>query len=101
MIATMVKQTSRTEKLPQQEPQPPPQPNLRARFIPLAQARTSAVIAALDYLGQLAQRARYRYTDEEIAEIESALTEKLTETMDAFRRGVGNRPGFQFRITKG
>jgi hypothetical protein len=83
-----------------QPPEPeesPTEPNLRKRFVPLAEARTSAVIAALDYLGQLSQRARYRYTDAEVDTIEAAIFEKLTETMEAFRRGQGNKPGFTFR----
>jgi len=91
-------------RLPTRAPAPEPEeapaerePNLRKRFIPLAESRTSAVIASLDYLGQLSQRARYRYTDEEIAVIEAAIFDKLTETMEAFRRGTGNKPGFSFR----
>jgi hypothetical protein len=93
-------QRRREPAQPTREPAAAPpaaEPNLRARFIPLAESRTAAVIAALDYLGQLSQRARYRYTDEEVNEVEAALMEKLSETMDAFRRGVGNRPGFKFR----
>ena len=71
-------------------------PNLRTRFKPLAESRTSKVIADLDYLGQLAQRARYGYTDQEVEEMRAAIMEKVEETFEAFRRGVGNKPGFSF-----
>jgi hypothetical protein len=71
-------------------------PNLRARFKPLAESRTSKVIAALDYLGQLSQRARYRYKDQEVEEMRAAIMEKVDETFEAFGRGVGNKPGFSF-----
>jgi hypothetical protein len=74
----------------------PREPNLRARFVPLAESRTSKVIAALDYLGQLSHRARYRYTEEEIKEMRAAIMDKVEETFEAFARGTGNRPGFSF-----
>lgn len=71
-------------------------PNLRNRFRPLAQARTSAVLAAMDYLGQLAVRARYHYTDEEAQVVLDALGGKLEELVEAFSRGTGNRPAFHW-----
>jgi hypothetical protein len=63
----------------------------------IAAYATRAIVTTSESLGQLSQRARYRYTDEEVDEIEEAIAGKLRETIDAFRRGQGNKPGFQFR----
>lgn len=70
--------------------------NLRSRFRPLARARTQAALAALDYLGQLAVRSRYHYSDDEAQAILDSLGEKLEELVQAFSRGTGNKPSFLF-----
>jgi hypothetical protein len=70
--------------------------NLRARFRPLARARTGAALSALDYLGQLAVRSRYHYTDEEAQVILDAIGAKVEELTEAFARGTGNRPRFEW-----
>lgn len=70
--------------------------NLRHRFRPLARARTAAALAALDYLGQLAVRSRYHYSDEEAQAILDVLGEKMEELISAFARGTGNKPAFLF-----
>lgn len=73
-----------------------PGQNLRNRFRPLARARMQAALAALDYLGQLAVRARYHYSDDEAQAILDALGQKLEELVQAFSRGTGNKPTFLF-----
>lgn len=70
--------------------------NLRKNFRRLAKARTTGVLAALDYFAQLAQRNRYHYTDYEVANMERAIREKVDEAFEAFKRGTGHRPTFQF-----
>lgn len=69
---------------------------LRHRFRDLARARTSACVAAMDYLEQLAVRSRYHYTDDEAQAILSALGDKLEELTEAFARGTGRSYGFKF-----
>ena len=79
-------------------PSDPEEPSrgLRHRFRELARARTIAALSAMDYLEQLAVRARYHYTDDEAQAILSALGDKLEEMTEAFARGTGKRPAFTF-----
>jgi hypothetical protein len=74
----------------------PAQGNLRRRFRPLAQARVTGVLAALDYFAQLSQRNRYHYTDAEVDVLMSAIMDKVGEVEAAFREGRGNRPTFSW-----
>jgi hypothetical protein len=79
----------------------PPEPpvytgNLRSRFVPLAESRMNTLLAAMDYLGDLAQRNRYHYTDLEWARMHRVLTDKVAELDATFKEGKGNRPKFRF-----
>jgi hypothetical protein len=87
--------TQRTR--PAHHPAPEPsQGNLRRRFRPLAQARITGVLAALDYFAQLSQRNRYHYTDAEVDILMRAIEDKVAEVAAAFREGRGNRPTFSW-----
>lgn len=83
-----------------EEQQPLHTGNLRNRFRPLAKARVSGVLVALDYFAQLAQRNRYHYTDQEIQVLERAILDKVAEVFEAFRLGKGNRPTFEWEDEK-
>lgn len=74
--------------------------NLRNRFRPLAKARVSGVLVALDYFAQLAQRNRYHYTNEEIQILEKAILDKVADVFEMFRQGRGNRPTFEWEDEK-
>lgn len=74
--------------------------NLRNRFRPLAKARVSGVLVALDYFAQLAQRNRYHYTDQEVQVLERAILDKVAEVFEQFRLGKGNRPTFEWEDEK-
>jgi hypothetical protein len=78
------------------QPVQPAQGNLRRRFRPLAQARVTRVLAALDYFAQLSQRNRYHYTDAEVDVLMIALMGKVSDVEAAFREGRGNRPAFSW-----
>jgi hypothetical protein len=82
--------------VPQQHSEEQPSGNLRSRFRPLAEARVTSVLKAMDYLGQLSQRTRYHYTDAEWQEMYDAVAAKLAELDAAFRDGHGSRPKFIF-----
>lgn len=57
----------------------------RANFVKLAQARTNAALDAIGKLGQLANPASYEYSDEDVDKMESAISAKLEESVEALR----------------
>lgn len=96
--ASQVREVSASEQRTQE--QPLHTGNLRNRFRPLAKARVSGVLVALDYFAQLAQRNRYHYTNEEIQILEKAILDKVADVFEMFRQGRGNRPTFEWEDEK-
>jgi len=54
------------------------------RFKRIAQARTNAVLHQLRILGNLSNKQRYRYSEEDINKIFSAINKQLRETKTKF-----------------
>ena len=98
----VVESASHLRQAPQMrtQDQPTHTGNLRNRFRPLAKARVSGVLVALDYFAQLAQRNRYHYTDQEVQVLERAILDKVADVFEQFRLGRGNRPTFEWEDEK-
>ena len=55
-------------------------------FKKLAEKRVSKALAAIAVIGNLASKANYEYSDEQVAKIEQALNNEVTVLMNRFRK---------------
>ena len=62
------------------------------KFVELAEARTDNILSAIQKLGNLANRANYSYTDEDVQTIFKAIERSVRDARERFRE-----PKFKLR----
>ena len=67
------------------------------KFRELAEKRTNKALASIKMIGNLSNRATYRYEDEEVRKIINALRRVVSDVETRFKRGVGDVDG-DFRL---
>lgn len=75
-----------------------PSRNRRGKFVEMAEARMNKVLFDMDHLGQLSDRSRYHYTDEEWWAMRGRLHDMLDQLDEWFTVGQGKRPRFKFEF---
>ena len=64
-------------------------------FIRIAENRTNRIISAITLLGNLANKANYSYTDEQIDKIFSAINDELVKQKQKFQDNDKNSKKFR------
>jgi hypothetical protein len=68
----------------------------RENFVRLAEARTNRILKDLDLLANLANRANYVYTEEDVRQIFKVVTKKVTDAEARFR--ISKKAEKEFRL---
>ena len=71
----------------------------RENFIRLAEGRTEKAIKAIRVLGNLSNPTNYSYTEKDVEEIFSALSEELKTAKALFKKSVYSNGAAKFRIS--
>jgi hypothetical protein len=71
----------------------------RENFIRLAESRTEKAIKAIRVLGNLSNPTNYSYTEKDVEEIFSALSEELRTARALFKKSINSNGASRFRIS--
>ena len=82
--------TKQPSKTPEQRDQ-----ERRERFQKLAERRVNNALKAIRNVARMANRANYKYTDDESARIVNTLKDATTDMADAFSKTGSESPAFR------
>jgi len=74
-----------------------PARNKRAKFVELAQSRTTNAIRAIRVIGKLGNRAAYEYDESDVKKIVGALTKEI-EALRARMLTRGSKQSVEFKL---
>lgn len=69
------------------------------KFITLAEARTNKALNAIRLLGNLSNKASYKYTEDQVNQIFETLEQQLRDTKKRFFTSAGEREHFKLKCT--
>lgn len=69
------------------------------KFVTLAEARTNKALNAIRLLGNLSNKASYKYTEDQVNQIFETLEQQLRDTKKRFFMSAGEKEHFKLKCT--